>query len=186
MGLVSHIIRATSVLTLLFLVGCASTPKPPIAQISLNVQSDINPYSDGIAKPEARPVVIRFYELRSLAAFNTTDFFSVFSNYNETLNTELLNSEEFQLSPGEKLKFSRTLDFDTRYVGVVAAFRDLEHAQWRATASVPPGEKDPEVYVLLQENKVMVGVKPACGFFCQLWSPKPPADSLYEIIEPTK
>ena len=186
MKLISQLTQIASIMALLFLVGCASTPKPPVAQISLNVQPTINPFTDGAIEPKARPVVIRVYELSSLAAFNTTDFFSVFNNYKDVLDTELLNSEEFQLSPGDKLKFNRELDFDTRYVGVVAAFRDLEHAQWRSTAVVPPKEKAPEIYILLEKNKVMIGAKPACGFFCRFWSPSPPIGSLYEIIEPTK
>lgn len=185
MKLVSYLVWVTFAMLLLLLAGCSSTPKPPIATMSLNVQQNINQYSTESTKPDARPVVIRVFELNSLAAFNTADFFSLFNNYSETLGTELLNnSEEFQLSPGKKLKFNRTLNFDTRYIGVVSAFRDLEHAQWRAATAVPQNEKAPEIYVLLDGNKVMIGAKPACGFFCQLWSPKAPAGSLYEIIEP--
>lgn len=184
MKLVSHLIQITSTIALLFLlIGCSSASKPPTARISLNVQPNINPYSDGITKPEARPVVIRIYELRSLAAFNTTDFFSIFNNYNEALDTELLNSEGFQLLPGKKLKFDRLLNADTRFIGVVSAFRDLERSQWRAATAIPLNESAPEVYILLKGNKVMIGAKRECSFFCQLRTPKPPVGSLYEFIE---
>ena len=169
-----------------FITGCASAPKPPIATISLNAQKDINPNQKLYEDTEliAKPVVIRVYELKSLAAFNSSDFFSAFNNYRETLGPEHLNSEEFQLQPGKKMKFDLTLNFDTRYIGVIAAFRDLEHAQWRASAPLPVKEKAPEVYVFLKENTVKVGTKKACGFFCQLFSPKPPEGTLYEEITP--
>lgn len=180
---VSQLIQLTFIWSLLFLAGCSSTPKPPVAQISLNVQDAINPYTDGINEPKSRPVVIRVYELKSLAAFNTADFFSAFNHYQETLNTELLNSEEFHLFPGKKLKFERTLHLDTRYIGVVSAFRDLEHSQWRAATAIPREESHPEIYVLLEGNQVLIGAKPQCGFLCRLWSPKPPVGSLYEIID---
>ncbi len=184
MKIASNLNETILVIMLLFLVGCTSAPKPPIATMSLNVQENINQYTDETSKPEARPVVIKVFELNSLAAFNTADFFSIFNSYSETLGSELLNSEEFQLSPGRKLKFDRTLQFDTRYVGVVAAFRDIEHAHWRAATTIPAKEKAPEIYILLEENKIMIGAKQACGFFCQLWSPKPPVGSLYEVIKP--
>jgi type VI secretion system protein VasD len=174
--LASYIIWITSIVTLLILVGCSSTPKPPMAQISLDAQEDIN---------NLRPVVIRVYELKSLATFNTTDFFSAFNNYKEILDTELLNSEEFQLSPGKKLEFERTLDIDTRYMGVIAAFRDLEHSQWRAAVVIPSKERKLKIYILLEGNKVFIQAKPKCSFFCQLWAPKPVAANVGDILEQT-
>lgn len=183
MKLALHLIRIISIAAFLVIAGCASTPKPPTAQISLNAQKNINPYTDGITTPESRPVVIRVYELKSLATFNKVDFFSAFNNYKETLDSELLNSEEFQLTPGMKLKLDRTLHLDTRYVGVISAFRDLEHSQWRVAAAIPPEESNIEIHILLEGNRVLIGARPECSFFCWLWSPKPPAGSIYEIIE---
>ncbi len=169
----------------LILASCSSPPKPPIASVSLNVQSNINPLSS-IAEakvPEARPVVIRFYELSSLAAFNSTDFFSVFNDYKTTLENELIASEELRVTPGQKQKFTRTLNLNTRYVGVVAAYKNLEESQWRASAAIPSNEIAPEVYIFLDGNKIEIGAKPPCGFMCQFRSPKPPPGTLYEVIE---
>ena len=172
--------------TYAILTGCSSPPKPPVAVVSLNVQPNINPFTTTTTEtktPEARPVVIRFYELTSLATFNSADFFSVFNEYKATLENELLTSEEFRLTPGQKQKFNRTLNIDTRYVGVVAAYKDLEQSQWRASTVIPPKEKAPEIYIFLEGNKIQIGAKPACGFFCQFQSPKPPRATLYEVIE---
>lgn len=183
MKLLLRLILATSIISLFILTGCTSTPKPPIAQISLNVQPNINSYAINQTEAEARPVVIRLYELTSLSAFNSSDFFSVFNEHKTLLEGELVHSEEFRLIPGKKQKFNRPLHLNTRYVGVVAAFRDLEHSQWRAATAIPAKESAPEIYILLEGNKVMIGAKEACGFFCGLWAPKPPAGSLYEPIE---
>lgn len=174
---------AASILLFLAFTGCSSTPKPPVAQISLNVQKDINPFSANAEMPEARPVVIRLYELTSLAAFNSNDFLSIFNDYRSALGNELLFSEEFRLVPGMRQKFNRPLNLETRYVGVVAAFRDLEHAQWKAFTAVPVNEKKPDIYIFLKENEIMIGAKNPCGFFCQMWSPKPEPGTLYEVIE---
>ncbi len=174
------------IVSYIILTACSSTPKPTIATVSLNVQPNINPLPPNAAEkkaPEARPVVIRFYELSSLAAFNSTDFFSVFNDYKTTLESELIASEEFRLVPGQKQKFHRTLNLNTRYVGVVAAFKNLEESQWRASAIVPAKESAPEIYILLDGNKIQLGAKPECGFMCQFQSPKPPPGTLYEVIK---
>ena len=69
-------------------------------------------------------MVIKFYELKSLVAFDAADFFSLFDSEQKTLGAELLNSEVFQLRPGEELQLDRSLQPQARYIAVVAAFRD--------------------------------------------------------------
>lgn len=182
----SPFIWITFVVSCLILTGCSGPPKPPVAAVSLNVQPNINPFTtttELTKTPEARPVVIRFYELTSLASFNSADFFSIFNEYKATLENELIASEEFRLVPGQKQKFNRTLNIDTRFIGVVAAYKDLEQSQWRASTAIPPKEKAPEIYIFLDGNKIQIGAKPACGFFCQFQSTKPPPGTLYEVIE---
>ncbi|MEQ1778171.1 MAG: type VI secretion system lipoprotein TssJ, partial [Nitrosomonas sp.] len=174
------------IVSYIILTACSSTPKPTIATVSLNVQPNINPLPPNAAEKnaqEARPVVIRFYELSSLAAFNSTDFFSVFNDYKTTLDSELIASEELRVTPGQKQKFTRTLNLNTRYVGVVAAYKNLEESQWRAYAAIPSNEIAPEIYILLDGNKIEIGAKPPGGFMCQFRSPKPPSGTLYEVIE---
>lgn len=168
MKLFSRLLWRVSIFGVLILIGCISAPKPPVAQISLNVQHNINSYTNvsDLIKSEARPVVIRFYELTSVAAFNSTDFFSIFNDYKTVLDGELLNSEEFRLTPGMNQNFSRTLHINTRYIGVIAAFRDLEHSQWQAFAAIPAKESMPEIQISLDGNKVSVEVKKNCIFFC--------------------
>jgi type VI secretion system protein VasD len=85
----------------------------------------------------ASPVVVRVYELKSLALFNTADFFSLFEKERETLGTELVGREEYDLRPAETRPYQRQLQPDTRFIGVVAAFRDLEKSSWRASVAVP-------------------------------------------------
>ena len=114
----------------------------------------MNPDSRG--RPS--PVVLRFYELKSLAAFNSADFFGLYERDKETLGPELVAREEFQLLPGDKKQFQRQVQPDTRYVGVLAAFRDLERATWRASAPVPANQTTP-LMVTLDGNKVSVSAR---------------------------
>jgi len=117
--------------------------------VAIDIQMSVNPDSRG----RASPVVMRLYEIKSLAAFNTADFFSIFDRDKETLGAELLAREEFQLRPGEKLRFDRQLQPETRYVGVIAAFRDLEHSEWRTALPITP-RKTSAIAISLEERKI--------------------------------
>lgn len=114
------------------LAACASAPNPTLINVAINVHANANP--DMRNRPS--PVVVKFYELKSLAAFSTADFFSIFDRDKETLGAELLARDEFQLQPGDKLQFDRRPQAESLYVGVIAAFRDLEHAEWRAALAI--------------------------------------------------
>ena len=170
MKLLWHLAQLISVTTFLFVSGCASTPKPTITKVSLHAQPSVNPDSDG----RASPVVVKFYELKSATSFNATDFFSLSESEQKALGAELINSEVFQLRPGEKLEFDRPLNSDTRHLAAVAEFRDLEHSQWRATLAIPPKAKLSRILVELEGNKVLIGAEQECSLLCGIYSKKPP------------
>jgi type VI secretion system protein VasD len=130
------LLLAMCVLSLLSACG-ASPPQPTIIAAAVDATGDLNPDSRG----RASPVVLRLFELKTVAAFNSADFFSLWDRESETLGAELVAREEFQLRPGERTSFERTLQADTAHVAVIAAFRDLERAQWRAAVTVVPHRK---------------------------------------------
>jgi len=112
-------------------VGCSSGP--PLLRGAINADGSVNPDRGG----RASPIVVRVYELKSVAAFNSADFFSLFDKEQETLGGELVGREEFQLQPAETRQYRRQLQPDTKFFGVVAAFRDLEQSRWRQAVPVP-------------------------------------------------
>lgn len=119
--------------------ACSSTPKPPpptILQVQIDATANVNP--DSRNRPS--PVVVRFYELKTGAQFNTADFFSLWDKEKEVLGAELVAREEFQLAPGAQKKFDRNTQPDTKLIGVVAAYRDLERSNWRGTYTVVPNK----------------------------------------------
>ena len=107
-------------------------PKPSIAELSFVIDANVNP--DATGRPS--PVVVRIYELKSLAAFNRADFFTLYEKDRELLAADLVNRDEMPLLPGGKPQAITTLRSDTRYLGIVAAFRDIERAQWRASTPI--------------------------------------------------
>lgn len=168
--LLPYLYCLVSVTALFLVAGCASTPKPTIVKVSLHAQPNVNPDARG----RASPVVLKFYELKSVTAFDAADFFSIFDNEQKTLGTELITSEVFQLRPGDKLELDRPLNTDTRYLAVVAAFRDLEHAQWRTTLAIPPKEKISRVLIQLDGNRIMIGAEQECSLLCEISLKKQP------------
>ena len=145
---------------LLVLAGCAAAPKPPpppkptLIQATVSAASDVNPDSRG--RPS--PIVVRMFELKSLAAFEGADFFSLYERDRDTLGGEMLAREDFQLSPGDQRKFERQLQADTRYVAVIAAYRDLERAKWRGSMSVAANQTTP-LLIRLDSRSVSIAVK---------------------------
>ncbi len=131
-------------LAVLLLDGCASKPPPPppvsppqqfIAH--LRAASDANP--DGNGRPS--PLVVRVYVLKQDQAFKSAEFFALYDHDKETLAADLLASQEFELKPGESQDYVFTALPQARSFAVIAAYRDLRNAQWRATYDVaPPAE----------------------------------------------
>ena len=134
-------------------VGCAKAPPPappafpPItiaapveakvkATMTLSASKDVNPDSSG--RPS--PIVVRVYQLRADAMFSSADFFAVFNDEQKVLGAEMITHDEYVLVPGEQRPIDVTIGNETRFIGVIAAFRDIRNAQpWRVVIPAPKG-----------------------------------------------
>jgi type VI secretion system protein VasD len=96
--------------------------------------------------PDARrrpsPVVVRVFELKATTLFEQADFVSLFEKDQAVLAAELVSREEFVLRPGESKPINKPLAPDTKFIGIMAAFRELERARWRAVVPVVAGKKN--------------------------------------------
>src|SRR5262245_56421700 len=135
------------------LAGCGAA-RPPLLQGAIKADPATNPDPNG--RPS--PVVVRVYEVKALGAFNSADFFSLFERESETLGPELVGREEYDLRPGESRPYRRQLQPDTKFIGVVAAFRDLEHSSWRQAVAVP-AKRSVRVTIAVDARTVTVAVK---------------------------
>jgi type VI secretion system protein VasD len=88
----------------------------------------------------ASPLKVRLYELKSFRTFEKADFFSLDEDDQGTLGADLLGQEELQFKPNDARHYSRELQAETRYIGVIAAYRDINNARWRAIIKVKPLE----------------------------------------------
>ena len=126
-------------------------PKPSIAELSFVIDANVNPDASG--RPS--PIVVRIYELKSVAAFNRADFFSLYEREKEQLGPDLVSRDELPLMPGAKPQAITTLRSDTRYVGVIAAFRDIERARWRASTPILVNQTT-RMEIKLDRNEVAI------------------------------
>jgi type VI secretion system protein VasD len=111
-----------------FLGGCA---KP---RIDLAVASQINSNPDHTGRPS--PVIVKVYELRSDLAFSQSDFRPLFETPVQVLGADLLAADELVLVPGEARRITYEPVEGTRFLGLLAGFRQAERAKWKVVSPV--------------------------------------------------
>ena len=140
--------------------ACSSTPKPPPPQPvvgSITSSAQLNPS----VNKRPSPLMLRVYELKSAAVFQSSDFMGLFQGDQGTLAADMVSREEMILQPGESRPYKKTLAPETRFLAVLGAYRDLERAVWRAVVPVPSaGGKPQAVEIRADELAVSVTIKP--------------------------
>ena len=127
----------TALTVLVLLAGCSSlSPYSKVTKINLKLtgSDQLNPDLNG--RPS--PIVVRLFELKHPVAFEHADFFSLYERAKESLAPDLVVSEELELRPGEHVTLRLSVEPGSRYVGVLAAYRDLEQTQWRYVVQITP------------------------------------------------
>jgi type VI secretion system protein VasD len=120
----------------LALCACVSVgSKPKVATVKLQIiaAGDVNPTADG--RPSS--LVLRIYQLKADTKFTGAEFFDLFEKQDEILAGELLASQELNLGPGETRELELEVSAEAKHIGVIAAYRDIRNAEWRAVADAP-------------------------------------------------
>ena len=129
----------TALTTLVLLAGCSTlSPYSHVTKLNLKLTASdqLNPDLNG--RPS--PIVVRLFELKHPVAFENADFFSLYERAKESLAPDMVATEELELRPGEIIELKLSLEEGSRYVGVLAAYRDLPETKWRYTLQVAPME----------------------------------------------
>jgi type VI secretion system protein VasD len=119
------------------LAACASAPSPIAMTCTITATADVNPALTG--RPS--PIPLRVYALKSATTFNTADFITLYQHDQATLATDIVSKDEFTLAPGESKPCSKVLPPEVHFIAVVGAYRDIEHAHWRAVAPIENAKK---------------------------------------------
>lgn len=142
--------RAVLLFGLVLVSGC-SWFMSDITKVDLRLVTggDVNP--DDTGRPS--PVVVRVLELKSPAVFESADFFSLYQNEAQTLGADLIASEEFEFKPGDVQDLKLALQPESSYVGILAAYRQIDRSNWRLVLPAQITEKN-DFTVLLNRRGI--------------------------------
>ena len=155
-----------SLMLMLACGACGKTPSPaalpPItiaappetktkSALTLAASADTNPDASG--RPS--PIVVRVYQLKTDAAFKGAEFFALYDDEQKVLGQELISRDEFVLAPSEKKTIDVAVARDTRFVGALAAFRDIRNAQWRGLVAAPQRSS---LHVTIERARIVLSV----------------------------
>ncbi|ARD22753.1 MULTISPECIES: type VI secretion system lipoprotein TssJ [Shewanella] len=121
---------------LLINTGCKTINAvvPAYTDITFSASADINP--DINKRPS--PVVVKIFELSSRTIFDNQDFFTLYESAESVLGPDLIRKDELELQPSEIHEYPMSLGQNTRYVGVIVAYRDIDASRWRSVVEVDP------------------------------------------------
>lgn len=123
----------------LLMAGCVSVlERPTYTILDFKAAQELNP--DINNKPS--PVVVNVFELASRNVFDSTDFFDLYEDPDAILKGDLVSKKELQYWPGQMNQVKLSLNEDTRFIAVVAAYRDIDNARWRTVISADPRAYD--------------------------------------------
>ncbi len=132
---------------LLSLTGCSAlSPFSDMTKLdlTLNGSDELNPDLNG--RPS--PIVLRLIELKHPVAFESADFFSLYQRPKEALSPDMVVLEELELRPGEQREMKLSVQPGSRYVGVLAAYRDLPESNWRVVIPLQEQARNSSVLTL--------------------------------------
>jgi type VI secretion system protein VasD len=131
-------LAAIGLIGLVTACGSKPPPPPPPTVVSLNFAAtgDVNPDLSG--RPS--PVIIRYYQLAATGAFDSADYFQLRDKEAALLGPALLDRQDLALTPGAKQDVQLQPKPEAKFIGLVASYRDIDNAGWRAEVAIPPNK----------------------------------------------
>ncbi len=139
------------------IAGCSTPeiiPEPMQFPVRLVITpaADINP--DYQNRPS--PMVIRIYQLSQLDNFNNNDFYALYEQDRSLLSNQLLHSEEIELIPGQNQFKILQVHRNANFIAILAAYRDLDHAQWKTYIPVKPAQETIALGLSIEKSEVKI------------------------------
>jgi type VI secretion system protein VasD len=125
---------------LLTSLGCFyAAPQSALAADKVAVKTEITTAADLNPNRSGRPspVALYMFQLKAAEAFANADYFSLTAAEATVLGGDLIERTQLMLQPGELRPMEAEFDEEARFIGFVAAFRDIDKAQWRGVVELP-------------------------------------------------
>jgi type VI secretion system VasD/TssJ family lipoprotein len=142
-------VNTSMVVNFVFNPTGAATPAAParplaaavpdgVRRLQLSIQAGRSLNTD--RQEASASLAMRVYVLSDSQILQRASFDSLYDNDEATLGSALLRRESVHLRPGETRVLELPVSGDARFLGVVAAYRELDRSQWRALLPLPTGE----------------------------------------------
>ena len=133
-----HLIRNVILLCIpLSLSACHLWQQPTELQSSIIASSKLNPNSE--KRPS--PLLLSFYELKTALPFKSLNFYQLSQGNHKHLGSSLLDINEIEIRPGETRSYKQKLNENTRYLGIVAAYQNLDSSLWKQIIPIPKAQR---------------------------------------------
>lgn len=140
-----------SVTSVLLITSCAKIENFPQITANYIASEQLNP--DLTNHPS--PLVVNLYQLKTDTKFKDADFFKLFNDSKTFLGQDLLTEDQVEVKPNDQLETSIDLLPETRYIAVVAAYRDIDNSQWNKLLKIKNHESV-KIKILLGRKDVVL------------------------------
>ncbi len=112
------------------LAACNSAPTT--LHLTLQAQPGLNPDNTGLPNP----VQAHVFLLKNPETFSNTDYFQFADKEKTVLGADLLAQRDEFMHPGQTQTLTLPIPKDTKFIGVSAAYRNIDQATWRVVTPV--------------------------------------------------
>ncbi len=117
---------------LLGLALTACTSAPTTLHLTLQAQTNLNPDNTGLPNP----VQAHVFLLKNSDTFSNTDYFQFADKEKSVLGGDLLAQRDEFMHPGQTQLLTLPIPKDARFIGVSAAYRNIDQATWRVVTPI--------------------------------------------------
>lgn len=141
-------------LLIIFLIlgiqGCATSENAPQIKTTYFANAQVNP--NIMNKPA--PLVVTMYQLKTDSIIKNTDFISLYTDPKAALESSIISREQIEIKPNQQIETTQDLDPDTRYLAIIAAYRDIDNAQWRKLIKVKNNAKSLKLQITFGKKEI--------------------------------
>jgi len=145
--------RVSALILILILQGCAAHS---------GIKSDINVKTAAYLNPDINghpsPVVLTIYELKSQQYFNQATYNQLATEPTNTLKTSLIDLHPFEIQPNYNFNDTLYLNNNIHYIGVTAAYRNIDSALWKKLLPLPHNTKKIKLLINLESENLLAKI----------------------------
>ena len=136
------------------ITGCSSNSSSPTA----NAQAFVAPYQvEFNIEQQARPIVIRIYQLSEFGVFENTEFLDLYSKDRESLAETLIDVTSLApMLPSKVQKVTLDVQQEARYIAVLGEFADYADAEVKAYVALAETPEQYPVYIRVSGKKIAI------------------------------